>query len=543
MTDPNKRHSLNEYIEALQQEGLFTILNPFQEANAPDSEADGRSDSSMEGLPKTTQLQGSTTEVLGLTYDSRQVVPGTLFVCKGAAFKEGYLHAAIEAGAIAYVAEQPFGSASAPGLIVSDIRAAMPVLADLFYNSPQARLKLIGVTGTKGKTTTVTMLRSILDEWTRGEDLPPTGMLSTIEVFDGLSTETATLTTPESMELFRHLHNAVEAGLTHVIVESSSQALKYNRLDRLHFAESIFLNISRDHISANEHPDFDDYFASKLKIFAKSDHTVYSLDMDGQDRVQEAASGHRSTSFSLRDPKADWVVKEIVREKDCTRFTAVDQANETFTTELGLIGDFNVENALAAFIVSRSLGVPDKYINRALGAMKVEGRMETAVSNDGLIASVTDFAHNKISFEVVIESARELFPDYYSILVFGCVGGRSENRRADTVGVAVDMGIDHSIITEDDPGPEDPEKICREMDACFGASTQSREIVVDREAAIRRAFEVAAERAEQGQKSLILLLGRGNETTMARPGGRVAYPTDLDLGRAAMRAYDQRQNN
>ena len=195
-----------------------------------------------------------TRRVEAVTCDSRGAVPGSLFLCKGAAFKEEYLLEALGRGAFAYVSERAYPAAPAPCIRVTDIRAAMGLLADAAWGHPSGSLGVVGITGTKGKTTTAYFLKSILDLWRDEQGLHPVGLLSTILTDDGVQRKPATLTTPEPLDLQRHLWNAGNAGCGYVVMECSSQALKYGRMTGVELEAAVFLNLGEDHISPHEHP-------------------------------------------------------------------------------------------------------------------------------------------------------------------------------------------------------------------------------------------------------------------------------------------------
>ena len=201
-----------------------------------------------------------------LTYDTRALGANALFICKGAHFKEEYLRDALSRGAIAYVAERQHDT-DAPCILVSDIRYSLVVLGQLFYDHVTDKLTSVGITGTKGKSTTAYYVRYILNDWLRAENKPECAILSSIDNYDGKGTEESHITTPEVLELYQHFENAYESGISHLVMEASSQALKYGRVRGITFDVGAFLNIGSDHISPIEHPDFEDYFASKLKIF------------------------------------------------------------------------------------------------------------------------------------------------------------------------------------------------------------------------------------------------------------------------------------
>ena len=236
----NPKHTLKEYADALTRAGLLTAstLTPAAEGTVIDC----------------------------LSYDTRSLHGTSLFLCKGAHFKAEYLSAAIAQGAAAYVAEKPY-PVDAPQLLVSDIRYAMVVLGQLFYDHVTDKLTSVGITGTKGKSTTAYYVRSILNDWLTSEGKPPCAILSSIDNYDGVITEESHITTPEVLELYQHFQNAYDSGISHLVMEVSSQALKVGRVRGMTFDVGAFLNIGTDHISPIEHPDFADYYASKLKLF------------------------------------------------------------------------------------------------------------------------------------------------------------------------------------------------------------------------------------------------------------------------------------
>ena len=223
---------------------------------------------------KNLQLEFSgaplTREVSLVSCDSRQVVPGTLFICKGAHFKVEFLQSAKEQGAFAYLSEKRYDQVDLPCILVSDVRLAMALLADFYYNHPSAKLGVVGITGTKGKSSTAYYLKYIFDEYLAAKGQPASGVISSIETYDGVEKFESHLTTPEPLDLERHFANGVATGMRYLTMEVSSQALKYDRVKNVEFAAAVFLNIGMDHISPIEHPDFEDYFASKLRIFSQA---------------------------------------------------------------------------------------------------------------------------------------------------------------------------------------------------------------------------------------------------------------------------------
>ncbi|MDO4395581.1 MAG: Mur ligase family protein [Clostridia bacterium] len=259
-------------------------------------------------LLRYSHLDGFDTQIVdNLTYDSRSVSENTLFICKGAAFKEEYLHQAVRNGAIAYVSEKEYESLGEfPRIIVKDIRKAMVDLAELFNDYAWQKLNIIGFGGTKGKSTSAYYMKAVIDDYMKGIDGKESAVISSINVYDGVENRESHITTPEAVELHHHFKNAVDSDISFLQMEVSSQALKYNRVDNIEFEVGIFLNISEDHISPIEHPDFEDYFTSKLSMFAKTIHAVVNLDADYVDRILEAAKASQTiTTFSTKNPDAD----------------------------------------------------------------------------------------------------------------------------------------------------------------------------------------------------------------------------------------------
>lgn len=446
------------------------------------------------------------------TDDSRAAVAGTLFVCKGRAFKREYLLGAIEAGAVAYVSEVDYG-VEVPALIVSDIRRALALLADAAYDHPSGRVEVCAFTGTKGKTTSAYYLKAVLDEHARRVGCHTAGLFSSVEFDDGVDSGISKLTTPESFQLERQLANAVASGMEHVVMEASSQALKYDRTACVEFAVGAFTNIGEDHISPIEHPDFEDYFSSKLKIFAQSRVAVVNLDMDFVDRVLEAAGvSSRVLTYSLVDASADVFAEDLVHTE---RGIVARVRTPRFTREVLVATPvkFNISNALGAIACAEALGIEEEAIVHGFERVRVPGRMELYPSEDGQIIGVVDFAHNGMSLETMLRDLRENYPERELAVVFGATGGKGRDRR-ETMGVAAGKYADRIVITEDDPGPEDPAVICETI-AKFVAEqgNDAWQIVLDREEAIRTCV------AETTRPAVVIVTGKGHETRMLRANG------------------------
>ncbi len=460
------------------------------------------------------------TEISFATDDSRAACPGTLFVCKGAAFKREYLLGAVESGAVAYVSETDYEVSEElgrdiPCLLVNDIRRTLGLLADAAYDHPSGSVSVCAFTGTKGKTTSAYYLKSVLDAQAYLAGHHTAGLFSSIEFDDGENQGISKLTTPEAFQLERQIANAAASGMKHVVMEASSQALKYDRTYGVEFAVGAFTNIGEDHISPIEHPTVEDYFASKLKIFSQSRIAVVNLDMDRVDEVLEAACAahcERVLTYSLVSPAAD-IFAEKLTHTDRGIVATVQTPRFTSDILIATPVAFNVSNALGAIACAEGLGIEQAAIVHGFEQLRVPGRMELYPTEDGLIVGVVDFAHNGMSLETMLRDLRENYPDRELAVVFGATGGKGVDRR-ETMGVAAGMFADRIVITEDDPGPEDPAAIC-DVIAHFveEQGNHNWQIVLDREEAIRTAVR------ETERPAVVIITGKGHEDRMLRKNG------------------------
>ncbi|MCH3967315.1 MAG: UDP-N-acetylmuramoyl-L-alanyl-D-glutamate--2,6-diaminopimelate ligase [Atopobiaceae bacterium] len=465
------------------------------------------------------------TPVSGVTFDSRDVTPGDLFVCKGVAFRPAFLEAALSAGAVGYLADESHAAELAalapdvPALVAHDdtLRPAMADAAAEVYRHPDRDVRVVGITGTKGKSTVAYLLRGILD----GDDPYSTcGITGSIETFDGLERFESRNTTPEAPEVFRHIAHARDAHLPFMLMEISSQGLKYDRVRGLSLEVGAFLNIGRDHISPVEHPTFEDYFASKLRIFSQSEVGIVNLGCDHLDRVLAAAGAcERVMTFSVDAPgpvcgtAPDVWATDVHPSLGFISFTA-HTPSWTSQVILGMGGLFNVENALAAIAICEVLGIGQQRVREGLSRAKVPGRMELVESGDGQCVGVVDFAHNEMSFEKFFTSIKQEYPARSVVGVFGAPGNKAEERRTQLPAVASHY-CDHIVYTEDDPAREAPSDICAQLVAATPAG-QSYEVVLDRTDAIRRAVDIARAGRAAGQEAVVCVLAKGNDDWIKR---------------------------
>ena len=504
----SKIMSLTEYKDILQQKGLLTGC---------------------------VHEEDFSKEISFITYDSRQVKPGTLFVCKGAAFKEEYLKNAIGDGAVAYISEREYDEGrNVPAIIVSDIRKAMPVLGDLFYDYPQSKLKITAFGGTKGKSTSTYYMKYVVDEYLAAQGKTESAVLSSIDNYDGVIREESHITTAESLELHMHFDNAVSSGIEFLEMEVSSQALKYDRVLGVGFDVGVFMNISEDHISPNEHADFEDYLSSKMKMFALTDTAVVNLDTDCLDRVlKESEASEKVITFSCKNPGADYYAHDIRKEGDSIFFRV--SGCESWTDEefeLTMPGLFNVENALGVIAAATVYGIPLECIRNGLRKAKSPGRMEHYRSADGLINAFVDYAHNKLSFEALYSSAKKEYPGSRIVGVFGCPGGKAYQRRYELPQTAAKYA-DKLYICAEDPGPDPAEEISAEVAKYAAEAGIDYEEIEDRGACIHKAI------MEVRKPTVLLITGKGEETRQKY--GTVYAPcrSDADYTMEFIKEYDE----
>lgn len=460
------------------------------------------------------------------TDDSREVCPHTLFVCKGATFKRAYLLSAIEAGAVAYVSEVDY-HVGIPLVRVTDIRITLGLLADAAYDHPSGDLSVCAFTGTKGKTTCAYYLKHLLDARARRIHATPAGLFSTVDYFDGVGSGSSSLTTPESFQLEHQLANARTAGLDYVVMEASSQALKYERTRGVDFAVGAFINIGEDHISPIEHPDFEDYFTSKLKLFKQARTAVVNLDMDHVDRVLGAARACPDLiTYALKDPRAD-VFAEALSATERGIVARVRTPSFTREIEIATPVAFNVSNALAVIACALALGVEEEDIVHGFQDVRVPGRMELYPIASGRILGVVDYAHNGMSLETLLTDLHKTFPDRELAVVFGATGGKGVDRR-ETMGEAAGRLADRIVITEDDPGPEDPAAIAGAIAAAVHRQGKVPcQIILDRVEAIRTCVR------ETARPALVIVTGKGSDPYMLRNGVHEPYvPDGITLAQA-----------
>ena len=495
------QHTLQEYIDALRGAGILTDCT----------------------VTDTQQ------KIACLTYDTRTLFSPALFICKGAHFKEEYLHAALANGAVAYVADHRY-EVDAPCILVSDIRYSLVVLGQLFYNKVTEQLTSVGITGTKGKSTTAYYVRYILNDYLAAQGKPQCAILSSINNYDGVVSEESHITTPEVLELYGHFQNAVDSQISHLVMEASSQSLKYGRVRGITFDVGAWLNIGSDHISPIEHPDFEDYFASKLKIFDACRVGCVNTDAEHAQRVVDYARD-RCELITFGSHESDTIFCQNIEKRTDGLYFTVRSPKYNGEFSITMPGLFNVSNALGAMAISMALDIPEEFVRSGLRKARAGGRMQVYESRDKLVTVIVDYAHNRMSFDALYRSTKIEYPGKKMISIFGCPGNHALQRRKD-LGELSGQNCDFVYITEEDSGMEPFAQIAAEVAQHVACPHLIEE---DRDECIRRAI------LEDTGARVILLTGKGEETRMKRGSEYVEYPSDAEMTLKYLALYDERE--
>jgi UDP-N-acetylmuramoyl-L-alanyl-D-glutamate--2,6-diaminopimelate ligase len=452
-------------------------------------------------------------EITALAYDNRAVVPGTAFFCVRGLTRDGHEFApdAVARGAAALVVDHPLGL-GVPEVVVPDVRAAMAPAAAKLAGDPTARLQVVGITGTNGKTTSAFILRALLEAAGR-----QTGLLGTVSsVIAGVEAPTER-TTPEAIDLQRTFAQMLAGGDVCCAMEVSSHALELHRADAIHWAVAVFTNLTQDHLDF--HADMESYFAAKRRLFEAGPGTAIINVDDPYGR--RLAADFDAVTIAI-DHDADLRARDV----------SFGLAGSTFTVgglelRTPLPGRFNVLNVLGAMAVARAVGVDDATIARAVGqAGRVPGRFEP-VDEGQPFAVLVDYAHTPDSLDNVLRAARQLAPARV-ICVFGAGGDRDRSKRPAMGRIAGELA-DVAIVTSDNPRSEDPEAIIGEI----VAGIAGRDDIVtepDRRAAIDQAVGMA----EDGD--VVVIAGKGHEQGQEFAGGRKVPFDDVAVAREALRA-------
>ncbi|MDN6471487.1 MAG: UDP-N-acetylmuramyl-tripeptide synthetase [Tetragenococcus koreensis] len=453
-----------------------------------------------------------------LSYDSRDLAEHTLFFCKGINFKEASLQDAINKGVDVYVSETKYDT-TAQAVIVTDIRKAMAIVAQHFYHNPQDKLYKIGITGTKGKTTTAYFVKKILDD---AFDKKVALFSSEETTLDGTTLIPSKLTTPEALDIYRQMATAYENGLTHLVMEVSSQAYKTKRVYNLTFETGVFLNISPDHISPIEHPTFEDYFNCKRQLLLNSKQMVINHESDQFDILEKTCIDHQIPLYTYGHKEGTYLLSDKAEERSFDLSAKnEDMLNVNGNYRLALFGQFNHENAAAAILVCGLANVSKQKCQESLPLTQIPGRMNLLEKANGAYIFV-DYAHNYLSIHSIGQFAHELRPDGRTIIVTGSAGGKAISRRPD-IGKALSECADVAILTSDDPDFEDPAAIATEIKAAITNPKVEIQLELDRATAVTSAFKQAK------ANDTVIIAGKGIEKMMKYQGSEVFYEGDFHI--------------
>lgn len=459
-------------------------------------------------------LQGSDQiEVTTLINDSRKVEKGSVFVCISGAVSDGHKFASdvAEKGASAVIVEKEVEVPEHVTVIrVKDTRYALAFMSAAYFGYPAEKLKIIGITGTKGKTTTTYMIRSILEGV--GHKV---GLIGTIEAIIGDETIPAANTTPESFTIQQYFAKMVEAGCDSVVMEVSSQGLMLHRTAGIPFEIGIFTNLGKDHIGPNEHKDFEDYKRCKGLLFQQCKLGIANVDDKYfADVFKEATCKVETFGFSRdADLRAENV--SLVSRPGYLGVAYHVAGLMDFDVEIDIPGTFSVYNSLTAIAVCRHFGVPVEKIKEVLKKAKVKGRIEMIKVSDEFTLMI-DYAHNAMSLESLLTTLKEYHPKRL-VCLFGCGGNRSKDRRYE-MGEVSGRLADLTVITSDNPRFEEPQAIIDDIKEGIGRTDGKFVEICDRKGAIKYVIE-------NGQPGdVIVLAGKGHEDYQEIKG--VKYPMD-----------------
>lgn len=455
----------------------------------------------LEGLKAKGDLD---IDITGIESKSENIQKGNMFVAIKGSEVDGhdYIDEAIQNGAKAILIEEGCDvkkikiQEGITIVMAPNTRIALAYTASNFYGNPTKKFKLIGITGTKGKTTTTYMIKEILEK--AGKKV---GIIGTIGTYiNGEKISDNNRTTPESIELQKTFAKMAEQNIEYVIMEVSSQSLKLNRVSNCKFDIVAFTNFSEDHISEKEHSSMQEYFESKLELFKMCQTGFTNADDVYGAKIPSLFPDSSITTFGI-DNYANVMARDITVSNTYADFRAkLTDRNERL--KVGIPGRFSVYNALLAICICKKLGIDAESIKVGLADVRVPGRSEM-IDNKQEIAIMIDYAHTPNSLKSILETVKK-YTKGRLICVFGCGGDRDENKRK-KMGEISGKIADYTIITSDNPRTEDPEKIIREIESGIKKVTKDYKLIENRKEAIKEAINMA------NKRDFILLAGKGHE--------------------------------
>lgn len=461
-----------------------------------------------------TCVQGSLEqEVTTVTYDSRKAEKDSLFICIRGAVVDGhkFVQDVVEKGAAVIVAEEEVQVPKHVTLIVvEDTRYAMAFISAAYFGYPAEHLKTIGITGTKGKTTTTYMVKSILEN--AGYKV---GLIGTIEAIIGDKVIPAANTTPESFVIQEYFREMVDAGCDCVVMEVSSQGLMLHRTQGFVFDFGIFTNIEPDHIGPNEHRDFEHYLSCKSLLLKQCRVGIVNRDDEHFDKIIEGHTCQLETYGFSKEADLRAEEAKLVGGKGYLGISYQLKGLLDFPVEIDIPGKFSIYNSLTAIAICRHFQVSEENIIKALKVAKVKGRIEMIKVSDEFTLMI-DYAHNAMALESLLTTLREYHP-HRLVCLFGCGGNRSRLRRYE-MGEVSGRLADLTIITSDNPRNEEPQAIIDDIKTGIAKTDGNYVEIIDRKDAIRYAIH----HGEPGD--IIVLAGKGHEDYQEIRGKK--YPMD-----------------
>lgn len=457
-----------------------------------------------------------------IVYDSRKARQGVMFVCLCGARSDGhkFVKSAYDQGCRVFLCQNKVELPNdAQVIYCDDTRAALAAVSCNFFRHPSKEMAVIGITGTKGKTTVAHIIRSVLDR-----SGIKCGIIGTVGAGYGDVTLPTVNTTPESYELQKMFRFMADAGCKAAAVEVSSLGLKYHRVDGTEFAVGVFTNLYPDHIGTNEHESFEEYAYWKKQLFKMCKRAIVNIDDEFSHEIIDECTCP-VTTYGLGE-EADYLLtgSENIKKGHVlgVKFGVKTKWGER-QFMLSMPGDVNVHNALIAVNVADSFSVPDEQIEDGLSHVFVKGRAEIVETGTDF-SIIIDYAHNGVSLQSILSTVGE-YEHKRIIALYGSVGSRTEIRRRELGLVSAKM-CDLTIITEDDPEFEDPEKICNEIAAAVKEGGGKYVIIPDRAEAIDYAVKIA----EKGD--IIVLAGKGHEEFMKVRGEKLPFSEKEEIKKA-----------
>lgn len=437
-------------------------------------------------------------EIGDISYDSRRTKPGDLFVAIKGFESDGhrYIGAAREKGAAAVICEEK-PEAGIPYVLVKNSREALALASAAYFGHPASKMKLIGITGTNGKTTVTMLLKHVLELATGTK----AGLIGTNQNMIGDAVIDTERTTPESYELQKIFRDMADAGCEYVIMEVSSHALALDRVAGVRFEAAVFTNLTQDHLDF--HHSMEEYAAAKALLFERCEKAAFNLDDEWSEYMRSRCKCPAFT-FSEKQLGADLIAKDIRLSSSDVRFVALIGEEDIERIHLGIPGGFSVYNAMAVISAAYLLGISLNEISEYLKSAKgVKGRMEV-VPTDGDFTILIDYAHTPDALENVLRSMKELSAGRV-VALFGCGGDRDAAKRPLMGNIGVSLS-DFAIITSDNPRTEDPAKIIADIVSGVKEPKSKYTVIEDRISAIQYAID------NHLPGDVIILAGKGHET-------------------------------